>query len=213
MYTKWIEVVPVDWTLESQGEYYFAQSGNTWTSNNQGMSNTSATATWTVTLENDVYVYIPWSVSSETSCDRLNISIDGFDYESYSGENSGIIETTLTAGTHTLTATYSKDGSVDNGSDCATITFNANEKPEEVTGKPFTISFNGQQYCAGSFATADDWASIEIKFAEVPPTEEVQFCLTSDAVQKEESWGTAYFSRYPQVAEVVTIDLDDWINN
>ena len=122
LYTKWIEVVPVDWTLESQGEYYFVQSGNTWTSNNQGMSNTSATATWTVTLENDVYVYIPWSVSSETSCDRLNISIDGFDYESYSGENSGIIETTLTAGTHTLTATYSKDGSVDNGSDCATIT-------------------------------------------------------------------------------------------
>ena len=69
------------------------------------------------------------------------------------------------------------------------------------------------QFCAGSFATADDWASIEIKFAEVPPTEEVQFCLTSDAVQKEESWGTAYFSRYPQVAEVVTIDLNDWINN
>lgn len=37
--------------------------------------------------------------------------------------------------------------------------------------------------------------------------------MTSDAVQKEEDWGTAYFSRYPQVAEVVTIDLDDWINN
>ena len=37
--------------------------------------------------------------------------------------------------------------------------------------------------------------------------------MTSDAVQKEESWGTAYFTRYPQVAEVVTIDLDDWINN
>ena len=87
------------------------------------------------------------------------------------------------------------------------------EKPAEVTGKPFTISFNGKQYCAGSFATADDWASIEIKFAEVPPTDKVQFCLVSDAVEKEESWGTAYFSRYPQVAEVVTIDLNDWINN
>ncbi len=122
LYTKWIEVVPVDWTLESQGEYYFAQSGNTWTSNNQGMGNTSATTTWTVTLENDVYVYIPWSVSSESNFDRLNITIDGIDYGSYSGEDSGIIKTTLTAGTHTLTATYSKDGSGDDGSDCATIT-------------------------------------------------------------------------------------------
>ena len=37
--------------------------------------------------------------------------------------------------------------------------------------------------------------------------------MTSDKVEKEASWGTAYFSRYSQVAEVVTIDLDDWINN
>ena len=87
------------------------------------------------------------------------------------------------------------------------------EKPAEVTPKPFTISFGGKQYSAGTFATADDWVSIEIKFAEVPPTEKVQFCLTSDAVEKQETWGTAYYSRYPQVAEVVTIDLNDWINN
>lgn len=121
LYTKWNEVVPGDWTLLSQGEYYFVQSGNTWISNNQGMSGTFATATWTVTLENDVYVSIPWSVSSESGYDHLNITIDGIDYGSYSGEDSGFIETTLTAGTHTLTATYSKDGSGDNGSDCATI--------------------------------------------------------------------------------------------
>ena len=87
------------------------------------------------------------------------------------------------------------------------------EKPAEVTPKAFTISFGGKQYSAGTFATADDWVSIEIKFAEVPPTEKVQFCLTSDAVEKQETWGTAYYSRYPQVAEVVTIDLNDWINN
>ena len=122
LYTKWNELVPGEWTLLSQGEYYFMQTDNTWISNNQGMSNTSATTTWTVTLENDVYVSIPWSVSSESVCDRLNITIDGIDYGSYSGEDSGFIETTLTAGIHTLTATYSKDGSVDNGSDCATIT-------------------------------------------------------------------------------------------
>ena len=37
--------------------------------------------------------------------------------------------------------------------------------------------------------------------------------MTSDAVEAEESYGTEYFSRYTQVAEVVNIDLDDWINN
>ena len=100
---------------------------------------------------------------------------------------------------------------------CGMIFCTSCKQPEQpgdsTTPKPFTISFNGKQYSAGSFATADDWVSIEIKFAEVPPKEKVQFCLVSDKVEKEESWGPAYFSRYPQVAEVVTIDLDDWINN
>ena len=96
---------------------------------------------------------------------------------------------------------------------CTSCKQSADSTPPKEEGKPFTISFNGQQYSAGTFATADDWVSIEIKFAEVPPTDKVQFCLTSNKVEKEESWGPAYFSRYPQVAEVVTIDLNDWMNN
>ena len=94
-------------------------------SNNQRISGTVATTTWTVTLPESVNVSIPWSVSSESNYDKLTVTLDSNTVvNAVSGENAGSIETTLSAGTHTLTATYSKDSSQANGSDCATITLN-----------------------------------------------------------------------------------------
>ena len=77
-----------------------------------------------MTLENDVYVYIPWSVSSESGWDKLNIDIADNNYVNYvSGEKSETINATLSAGTHTLTATYSKDGSTYRNEDIGELTF------------------------------------------------------------------------------------------
>ena len=121
VYAKWNP--PIPWTVSSTDTYYFEQSGNTWISNNQGQNNTSATTTWTVTLPESVNVSIPWSVSSESNYDKLTVTLDSYvEVDNISGENAGSIERTLTAGTHTLSATYSKDSSAANGSDCATIT-------------------------------------------------------------------------------------------
>lgn len=65
------------------------------------------------------------TVTSESGCDKLTVTLDSSEVVSYvSGEQSGTIIETLSAGTHTLTATYSKDVSYDSGSDCATITLN-----------------------------------------------------------------------------------------
>ena len=123
IYAKWNP--PIPWTVSSTGTYYFEQSGNTWFSNNQGQNGTSATTTWTITLPESVNVSIPWSVSSESNYDKLTVTLDSSKIvNAVSGDNSGTIETTLSAGTHTLSATYLKDSSQDNGSDCATITLN-----------------------------------------------------------------------------------------
>ena len=123
VYAKWNP--PIPWTVSSTDTYYFEQNGDTWISNNQGQNNTFATTTWTVTLPESVNVSIPWSVSSESNYDKLTVTLDSNTVvNAVSGENAGSIETTLSAGTHTLTATYSKDSSQANGSDCATITLN-----------------------------------------------------------------------------------------
>lgn len=110
-------------TVSSTGIYYFEQSGNTWTSNNEGRNNTSATTTWTITLSESAAISIPWTVSSESNYDKLTVTLDSSTKVSaVSGEQSGTITATFSAGTHTLTATYSKDYSANAGSDCATIT-------------------------------------------------------------------------------------------
>lgn len=120
LYAKWN---PPIWTVSSTDIYYFEQNGDTWISNNQGQNNTSATTTWTVTLLESVNVSIPWSVSSESGYDKLTVTLDSNKMvNAVSGDKSGTIETTLSAGTHTLKATYSKDSSGAYGSDCATIT-------------------------------------------------------------------------------------------
>lgn len=63
-----------------------------------------------------------WSVSSESGFDYLRLYVDGIQVNSI----AGIISWTyysynLGAGTHTLRWTYSKDGSVVNGSDCGWV--------------------------------------------------------------------------------------------
>lgn len=121
LYAKWNPSIP--WAVSSKGTYYFAQNGDTWISNNKGQNSTSATTTWTITLPKSVKVSIPWSVSSENNYDKLVITLDSNTIvNAVSGDKSGTIEKTLSAGTHTLKATYSKDSSQASGSDCATIT-------------------------------------------------------------------------------------------
>ena len=75
----------------------------------------------------------------------------------------------------------------------------------------FTITFNASAQWAGpSFTVDDDWESLEVTFFEAPDQSKVQFCLVSDAVKAEQSWGTEYWSTYPAATETTTIVFDDW---
>ena len=65
-----------------------------------------------------------WKVSSERSCDELTFYIDGLYKNEISGTSGTWATKTyelVTDGLHTLTWTYSKDGSVNDGSDCGWI--------------------------------------------------------------------------------------------
>ncbi len=63
-----------------------------------------------------------YMVSSEANYDKLHFYIDGNEVNSWSGESAWTeVTTAVTTGTHTFAWTYTKDGSVSNGSDCAWI--------------------------------------------------------------------------------------------
>lgn len=84
------------------------------------------------------------------------------------------------------------------------------EKPEEVTPKPFTVKYNGKQYAAGVCTPTDDWESIEFEFETIP--EEVQICVVSDAVKAEQDWGTEYYSNYIAIEDTkISVNLAEQV--
>lgn len=65
-----------------------------------------------------------WKVSSESSFDKLKLYIDGNLRREISGTSSGwisVVEPIVGSYSHTVKWEYSKDGSVDSGSDCAWV--------------------------------------------------------------------------------------------
>lgn len=110
-------------TESHAGTYFFVENNGAWTSNNQGFHSSSAISCWTFNKSIQGDFSIDWTVSSEDGCDRLTIKVNGNTvlYEA-SGNNSGTIPIEYDTGT-VIEAVYRKDGSVDYGSDCATLTF------------------------------------------------------------------------------------------
>ena len=64
-----------------------------------------------------------WKVSSEQSCDKLSVSVDGTEIANISGEQGWAQKTILVteSGPHTVVWTYRKDGAVSGGSDCGWV--------------------------------------------------------------------------------------------
>ncbi|MBO5263217.1 MAG: leucine-rich repeat protein, partial [Bacteroidaceae bacterium] len=89
-----------------------------WTSTNAGVSNSTSQNSYTLEAAEGSVLTFDWSVSSESNYDWLIITIDGTQILKKSGSYTGSYEHTFTtAGTHTLVAEYTKDGSVNDGSD------------------------------------------------------------------------------------------------
>ena len=107
------------------GTYYFTNNGSeTWTSNNKNRQSSSAVSTWQTSTSADmIYYSYDWTVSSESSWDKLTITQGGTTVVNLvSGSQSNTISG-FTSGDLNIQATYSKDNSTDRGSDCGTLTF------------------------------------------------------------------------------------------
>ena len=118
------------WENTSNDTYAFIQDGTKWISNNQGIESSIATSVWTVDVTEDTEYTFKYQVSSESGCDTLTITLDDVvlvDAVSGLGDEE-TYTTTLSKGTHILTAAYEKDVSVDDNDDCGYVIL------EDVTG-------------------------------------------------------------------------------
>ncbi|OYT15859.1 MAG: hypothetical protein B7C24_10800 [Bacteroidetes bacterium 4572_77] len=125
---------------------YSAKSGSI-----GGSQNSSLTLDVNSPATSNVSFY--FKVSSESGYDKLKFYIDGAEQGDWSGEVAwGLAEYEVSPGDHTLTWTYAKDGSVDNGSDCAWIDYIV--LPGAAGGAPLFADFtvDNQDICDGESA-------------------------------------------------------------
>lgn len=114
----------LQWKNTSNGSYKFEQRGDRWVANNRGVNSSTATSTWTVTVPAAKTAYVGYRTATESSYDKLSITLNG---TSVLSNKSGIMSQeeiltlNLVAGNNTIVATYTKDSSNNSYGDMAYV--------------------------------------------------------------------------------------------
>ena len=107
----------LSYTNDSRYPFAFDSSTFELTSTNKSHN---STATFTVRVRRTCNVKFDYHVSSENGCDWFTIEVNGSRIDRISGTDSGSYSGRLSSGTE-ITFTYSKDSSVNAGSDCGWV--------------------------------------------------------------------------------------------
>lgn len=92
-----------------------------WTSNNHAHGS-SSDHTWNISVTAGQWITFDYSVSSEGGCDWLTVTVNGSQIVREAGEKvSKAVYQCTSTGTISIVATYSKDGSVNSGSDRGSV--------------------------------------------------------------------------------------------
>ena len=94
---------------------------------NQGVSSSTSSFTITYTATQTSNISFSYKVSSESCCDKLNVTVNGSSPSGWSTKAGTVSETTFTcsaspsSGKVAIVFSFSKDGSVNTGDDCAYV--------------------------------------------------------------------------------------------
>lgn len=115
---SFINTSSIPWKVDSTFQYNTQPTLRSGSIGDRG----STTITLKFTLVEAGSITFPYCVSSESNCDWLTVNIDNVQRVRVSGSYTWTIYTQqLDAGEHTVTFTYSKDGSVSSGADATGI--------------------------------------------------------------------------------------------
>ncbi len=103
--------------------YYFVKDNGVWKSNNQGVEDSDAYSSWTISPGIECYYTFDWVVSGYRGDAYLSIQVNGNTMVDASAINSGTLTGKLKESSNTITAYYRNYGYTTDGTDYATITF------------------------------------------------------------------------------------------
>lgn len=146
-------------------EWEFNDEKDRMESTNKSNNNTTSTTTITISAGSKrTNLSFDYGVSSEKGYDKLTITLDGtVIVDGISGEKSSFWGKNLSASSHTLVVTYTKDQSMSKGDDCAFISnivigdVSVTENCPKDAGYPtkYYYSSDGTLVVSGTYATAD----------------------------------------------------------
>lgn len=111
-----------EWANINNATYKFVQQdGYVWKSNNYNIDKTTAQSFWKLTVEEPTTYTLKYKVSSESSCDKLSITLNGSTIVNAISGESGEVEKgiNLKQGDNILSAKYVKDSNTMSGEDMA----------------------------------------------------------------------------------------------
>ena len=115
---NWTNGQPYGWTIVNEGP----DGSLCAKSSNNGINSSEANLTLTVNVLAAGNLTFMYRVSSENNYDKLRFSYDNSEVQNWSGDQQwALYELPVSVGQHTFKWTYSKDYSVNSGSDCAWI--------------------------------------------------------------------------------------------
>jgi len=196
----------VDWFRSNNQAYegsYSVESGNISDDQVSTMTLTASTDAGTISFFR--------KISSESGYDFLKFNIDGTEQDTWSGESDWQeFSYNITAGSHTFTWEYEKDGSVSNGSDCGWIDYI--ELPSDAIAT-YDLTFvvtNGATAIENATVSLPGYgsqstnASGETQFTDVYATSNASLAYTVEAAGFEAVEGTIAVTEN----KTITIDIN-----
>ena len=116
-----------DYVIDIISNTNYIQDGNKFTSNIKGVSKGNSSIELKLTFYKTTTLNFKYKVSSESSCDKGSLVIDGITIaDKISGTNKAeqIYSRTFEPGTYTITSQYTKDSTTDKGDDCFYFSLN-----------------------------------------------------------------------------------------
>ena len=189
----------------SNGQYFFAGSGSTFTTNNLGIASSTATTTLTALYDMSSLSF-SYSYSSESNYDKLTITVAGTTVaNALSGSGSSSYSGSIKKG-QTIVFTYTKDGSANSNNDICTFSSMTIQTQHDSWAVDGTM-YDGNRFYIGSYASLIYYGNGSATVNTNNYYDYIRHTFVLDAMNGSVSVDNLYQTTYTPVATTISLNF------
>lgn len=189
----------------SNGQYFFAGSGSTFTTNNLGIASSTAKTTLTALYDMSSLSF-SYSYSSESNYDKLTITVAGTTVaNALSGSGSSSYSGSIKKG-QTIVFTYTKDGSNNSNNDICTFSSMTIQTQHDAWAVDGTM-YDGNRFYIGSYASLIYYGNGSATVNTNNYYDYIRHTFVLDAMNGSVSVDNLYQTTYTPVAPTISLNF------